>query len=88
MDGSPFMGINPLQPGQSTTPSLLQLALDANATGNDMRIVANGYEIMSATQACQATGLPEELMHNATADQIMNTLLGQISTDQHPWLGQ
>ena len=79
---------DPLQPGQSTTPSLLQIALDANATSNDMRIVANGYEIMSATQACQASGLPDELMHNATADQVMNTLLGQISTDQHPWLGQ
>lgn len=78
----------PLQPGKRTLPSLLQIAMDANATNRDMQIVANGYEIMLTTQACQATGLPDELTSGATAAHVLNTLLGQITTEQHPWIGQ
>ncbi len=78
----------PLQPGKSTMPSLLQIAMDANATKADLQTVAAGYEIMTVTQACQATGLPDELTQNATAEFVLNTLLGEISTGQHPWIGQ
>lgn len=78
----------PLKPGESTLPSLLQVVLDRNATANDLRIIQQGYEIMASTQACQATTLPKELEETAEAVTVLNTLLGEITTQQHPWIGQ
>jgi hypothetical protein len=77
-----------LQPGETSMPSLLQIVLDASATAEDLRIVAGGYEIMTAVQACQAEGLPEGLSAETDAQTVLNTLLGPISTEQHPWIGQ
>lgn len=78
----------PLQPGESTMPSLLQVVLDRNATASDMMVIRQGYEIMFSTQACQATGLPVEVGVNSDASTVLNTLLGEVSTTQHPWVGQ
>lgn len=78
----------PLQPEESTLPSLLQVVLDRDITESDMQIIRQGYEIMSATQACQANTLPNELSEHHDASTVLDTLLGEISPQQHPWIGQ
>lgn len=75
-----------LAPGETSCPSLVQIALDANANAFDLMVIAGGYEIISVAQACQATGLPSELPGDAFT--VLNTLVGEISTEQHPWVGQ
>lgn len=78
----------PLQPGQTTMPSLLQIALDPAASNTDYQIIASGYEILTSAQVCQAVGLPEELQSGTAAEEVIDTLLGRISTENHPWIGQ
>lgn len=78
----------PLQPGESTLPSLLQVVLDRYTTESDLQIIQQGYEIMSVTQACQADALPKELNGFQDASAVLDALLGEISPMQHPWIGQ
>lgn len=78
----------PLQPGESSLPSLLQVVLDRDTTTRDLLIIQQGYEIMSSTQACQATALSKEFGENPDASAVLNTLLGEITPQQHPWIGQ
>lgn len=77
-----------LAPGSLSSPCLLQIVLDAGATSADLRRIAEGFEISSVAQACQASGLPAAIAENADASQVLNALLGEISTEQHPWVGQ
>lgn len=77
-----------LKPGETSMPSLLQVVLDAGASARDLSVIAGGYEIMSATQACQADALPDSSTENVDAASVLNMLLGPISTEQHPWIGQ
>lgn len=78
----------PLQPGESTMPSLLQVVLDRNTTAGDLLIIQQGYEIMSSTQACQASGLPKEFGEAPEASVVLDAMLGEITLQQHPWVGQ
>ncbi len=77
----------PIQPGETTMPSLLQIALDPAANSDDYQIIASGYEILTASQVCQAVGLPEEFQNGASAEDVIDTLLGRITTENHPWIG-
>lgn len=77
-----------LSPGETAPPCLLQIALDANASATDLFRIASGYEISSVAQVCQATGLPPELMADGSPAAVLNSLLGVITTEQHPWVGQ
>ncbi len=77
----------PLQPGEISWPSLLQIVMDANATPGDYQTITEGYELMSSTLVCQAEGVEDlSSSEQGRATSILNAILGEITPQQHPWL--
>lgn len=75
---------NILKPGETTPPSLLQVALDKKATNEDVSMYGDTYEILVYSQAVQVEGFNDE-------NHALNTAFGEIITDpkakNNPWTG-
>lgn len=68
----------PLAPGQTTAPSLLQVALDSSAENRDVERFGADYVIMAASQAIQTDGfhVPET---------ALETGFYKVTKDKHPF---
>ena len=73
-----------LKPGETTPPSLLQFALQREATNEDVNSFGDTYEILVFSQAVQTEGF-------ATADQALTRAFGAADTTpvaaNNPWNG-
>ena len=67
-----------LQPGETTTPSLLQVALDKTATNEDVHVFGNDYLILAASQAMQTEGFEDPVT-------ALETGFYKVSPQQHPF---
>jgi hypothetical protein len=67
-----------LQPGQTTAPSLLQVALDKTATNEDVHLFGDDYLILAASQAIQTEGFEDPLT-------ALETGFHKASPQQHPF---
>lgn len=65
-----------LEPGQVSTPSLLQVYLPAEATSEDGALIGESLEVSVVSQAIQSEGFTRE---TAMAQ------LGTVSADNHPY---
>lgn len=73
-----------LKPGETTPPSLLQVALDKKATNEDVEKYGDTYEILVYSQAVQVEGFED-------AEHALETAFGKVITDpaaqSNPWTG-
>lgn len=69
-----------LKPGVTTTPSLLQVALDKSATNEDVAAYGDTYEILVYSQAVQIEGFKD-------ADHALDTAFGSKVAEHNPWTG-
>jgi hypothetical protein len=67
-----------LQPGQTTAPSLLQVALDKTATNEDVHLFGDDYLILAASQAIQTEGFEDPLT-------ALETGFHKVSPQEHPF---
>lgn len=77
----------PLQPGETTVPSLLQMAMDRDTPINELMLI-NGYNLLFTTQAVPAVESyyqPQNPNQNLWAQETLNTFLGEITPNVHPW---
>ena len=74
----------PLTPGETTTPSLLQFALNRYANNAEVNSFGDTYEILAFSQAVQAQGFDNP-------EQALNAAFGQVITEpkakNNPWTG-
>lgn len=68
----------PLQPGEISQPSLLQLYLRKEATNAFYDLVGDKYDVLVFTEAVQSEGF-------ADADTALDTAFGDPATGYHPW---
>lgn len=76
-----------LATGQTSAPSLLQIAMDKNAENPQMSQFGDIYEIMYVSQAVETGSLSGKNLENA-AQEALNNAFGKISTTNHPWIPQ
>ena len=70
--------LNPLKPGNTSHPSLLQVVMTHNATNEDAAKLGDTYEILVYSQAVQTAGF-------ADAKTALNAAFGEITDKAHPW---
>ena len=69
-----------LKPGETTPPSLLQVALDKSATNEDVAAYGDTYEILVYSQAVQVEGFKDD-------DHALDTAFGTKDAEHNPWTG-
>lgn len=67
-----------LKPGETTAPSLLQVALDPSATNDDVKIFGTDYLILAGTQAIQTEGFDDPIT-------ALETGFYKVSPQEHPF---
>ncbi len=67
-----------LQPGETTAPSLLQVALDKTATNEDVHVFGDDYLILAASQAMQTEGFEDPVT-------ALETGFYKVSPQEHPF---
>ena len=67
-----------LQPGVTTTPSLLQVALDKTATNEDVHVFGDDYLILAESQAIQTEGFEDPIT-------ALETGFYKVSPQKHPF---
>ncbi len=72
--------LNPLAPGNTSHPSLLQVVLTHNATNEDMELLGGTYEILVLSQAVQAAGFDNAAI-------ALNTAFGESEVYAPEWFG-
>ncbi len=72
--------LNPLAPGNTAHPSLLQVVLTHNATNEDMELLGGTYEILVLSQAVQAAGFDNAAI-------ALNTAFGESEVYAPEWFG-
>lgn len=70
--------LEPLQPGDTSSPSLLQVALDSSATNDDVQRFGEDYLILAASQAMQTEGFDDPVT-------ALETGFYKVSPEQHPF---
>ena len=77
---------DPLQPGQTSAPSLLQFYLDGTRAGSEFfAAVKQEYEIIVLSQAMQVAGFEQPAYTAATA---LNTAFGEVTAEKTAgWFG-
>ena len=70
-----------LKAGETSRPSLLQIAMNHNLGNAEMEKLGGTYEVLTLTQACQTTNFPD----NVTA---LDAAFGKATIDTHPWKDQ
>lgn len=69
-----------LPPGETTRPSLLQVAPDKTATYESLSKYGESFDIMVVSQAVQAEGFDDPY-------QALDSAFQKISPNTHPWIG-
>lgn len=76
--------LQPLKPGETTPPSLLQFALNRAATNEDVNAFGETHEILVFSQAVQTEGFDGPV-------QALSDAFGIVETNHHaknnPWIG-
>ena len=70
-----------LAAGEISIPSLLQVALNHNATNEDVAKLGDLYSIYVVSQAVQVAN-----MENLTAAEALDAAFGELSEESHPWM--
>ncbi len=82
--------LNPVQPNETTVPSLKQFYLDKEATEEIVDSFGGEFEVLVVSQAVQ-TGTVDEVDETGNitkyaAEVALDTAFGKIAEDNHPWV--
>lgn len=72
--------LKPLAPGETTIPSLKQVYMNKNANNDVVAKYGEEYDILVVSQAVQVQGFKD-------AETALDAAFGDITVDNHPWLG-
>lgn len=67
-----------LTPGELTSPSLLQIALDPSATNEDVKAFGDTFQVLVKSQGIQAEGFED-------AKTALNSGFGEVTAENVPW---